>query len=290
MLITVFTPTYNRAYLLQRCFESLLVQTYANFEWLLVDDGSTDTTEQVVLDFQQKAPFKIRYIKQHNSGKHIAINTGVSLAKGAYFLILDSDDYLPNKALETLKNKINGLTNVSIGGVVGRKQYENGKIIGSPLAHDVIANSLSIRFKYRLKGDLTEVFKTKILQQFPFPQFNGEKFCPEALIWNRIAVKHQLYFFKEAIYVAEYLSEGLTSNIVKIRMKSPKASMLYYSELSHYKIPILQQLKAVINFWRFSFCSNTSFSSKLAQVNSGYSIVGLPLGWLLHIKDKLTVT
>jgi len=291
MFLTVFTPTYNRAKLLHRCFNSLLAQSNTNFEWLIVDDGSTDTTEQVVSTFQKKAPFEIRYYKQENSGKHIALNKGINLACGDYFMILDSDDYLPTNSLETINNKFSGIkNNDNLIGVAGRRGSFENKIIGNDFSTNIICSSLEIRFKYKIKGDLVEVFKTAILKKFPFPQFEGEKFCPEALVWNRIAQRYELLFFNEIIYHSEYIKGGLTDNIIKIRMQSPMASMLYYSELATYNISTIQKMKAVINFWRFSFCSKQAFLLKFKQVNWLYSIVGLPLGLLFYLKDKFSLS
>ena len=100
-LITIFTPTYNRAYTLPKLYESLKIQTNQNFDWVIVDDGSTDDTEVLIKSFIDEGIIKITYIKQKNQGKHIAINTGVTLAKGDFFIVIDSDDYLLENCIET---------------------------------------------------------------------------------------------------------------------------------------------------------------------------------------------
>ena len=110
MIITVFTPTYNRAYIIKNLFNSLKNQTFQNFEWIIVDDGSTDNTEEVVKEWLNESLFfKIKYHKQKNGGKHTAINKGLELASGDVFFIIDSDDYITNDALF----KINSFTNFS---------------------------------------------------------------------------------------------------------------------------------------------------------------------------------
>ena len=78
MIFTVFTPTFNRAYTLPRVYESLKSQTFKNFEWLIVDDGSSDGTADLVKMWQNEGALTIRYFYQINRGKHIAINRGVS--------------------------------------------------------------------------------------------------------------------------------------------------------------------------------------------------------------------
>ena len=287
MIITVFTPTYNRATLLNRVYESLINQSNSNFEWVVVDDGSTDATESVIQNFiaQQKIP--ITYIKQENKGKHFAINRGVQLAKGEYIVILDSDDALTSNAIASIMESVKSINeDSSIGGFVGRKIYFDQKLIGKMIGKNIISNSLDIRFKYNIIGDLAEIYKVRVLKEFPFPEIKNEKFCPEALVWNRIAQKYNLLFTDEMVYQVEYMQDGLTAKIVKIRMTSPLASMLCYSELATYSIPLFEKIKANINFWRFSFNSNRNFFKKIKSVNFIFSIICLPLGLLLFFNDQ----
>ena len=285
-MITVFTATYNRAALLPRVYTSLLEQTCDDFEWIIVDDGSTDATAQLAALWLSENIIPIRYFNQVNGGKHRAINKGVFEAKGSLFFIVDSDDYLPNNALATLLSKYHvAKQKYDISGIAGRGMFSDGIIVGSNNFSELVCTSLDIRYKYKVAGDLVEVFETDILRQFPFPEFNNEKFCPEALVWNRIAQRHALYFFNEPIYVTQYIPGGLTSSIVKIRMKAPLASMLCYAELASYQIPFVQKIRATINFWRFAFCSKTSFFDKVKKVNFIFSILGLPLGYCMHLND-----
>lgn len=285
--ITIFTPTYNRAELLPRLFESLQAQTLSVFEWIIVDDGSNDATQEVVQDFTKRADFPIRYIRQENRGKHFAINKGVQEANGDYFFIVDSDDMLPTDALELIESRITTIDHrPEIGGISGRCQYLNGEMIGCFEGDLIEANALDIRFKHRVKGDLSEVFRTAVLREFPFPEIEGEKFCPEALVWNRIAQKYALAYFNQPIYIAEYQPEGLSSNIVTIRMYSPLASLLTYSEMASYDIPWKEKIKVSINFWRFAFHSDYNLSQKFEMLNTLWSLAVLPLGYFLYLLDK----
>jgi glycosyltransferase involved in cell wall biosynthesis len=288
MDITVFTPTYNRAYRLKKLYQSLAEQTFKNFEWVIIDDGSIDETEDIVSSFQLENNIQIQYIKQENGGKHRAINKGLEFAKGALFFIVDSDDRLPFNALEIIIRNYDQIkNNTNVAGVVGRKAYFDKQKVGSQDKFDsLITDALSIRYKENLQGDLAEVFKTEILKTFVFPEISNEKFCPEALIWNRIAQKYKLLYFDESIYECEYLEDGLTAKITKIRMQSPKASMLHYAELEHYKIPWIQKVKANINFWRFSFTGTYTVFQNLNKVAILNSIFGLPLGFFMALNDK----
>ncbi len=287
MLITIFTPLYNRVSYLKRIYKSLVQQNDSEIEWIIVDDGSSDNPKQIIDKIKTNAPFKILFINQKNRGKHVAINKGIKNAKGDYFFILDSDDFLPQNAIKVLREKIKLIhTDNSIAGVSGRCMIHNNAIVGNIFNADILSNALDIRYKHNVIGDLAEVFKTRVLRKFPFPVFKNEKFCPEALVWNRIAQKYKLLFFNKPIYTCEYLDGGLTDKIVKIRMTSPIASMLTYSELASYAIPVVQKIKAYINFWRFAFNSEQSLNKKLNYLKHKIGILLLPIGYLMFLNDK----
>lgn len=194
-MITIFTPSYNRADLLPRLYKSLCEQTCKDFEWLIVDDGSKDNTKEVVELWLNNKDFPIYYYQKNNGGKHTAINMGVELAKGELFFIADSDDFLPPNAIAIVMDVWNGLKSYStvrtmneFGGVCGLDGYEDGRIIGSGLPKDIIDISYTqIRDRYSVTGDMKEVYVTSVMKEFPFPEIDGERFCSEALIWNRIA-------------------------------------------------------------------------------------------------------
>lgn len=286
MLITVFTPSYNRAFFLRNIFESLTRQTFHDFEWIVVDDGSTDSTKEVMKKIvAEPHTFPIKYIYKANGGKHTAINIGAREADGELFFILDSDDRLPIDSLETVAKYYSQIqNNPNFGGVSGIDGFTNGDVLGSGLPSPIIdASTIDIRFKYKVKGDMAEVFRTEVMREFPFPEISGEKFCPEALVWNRIAKKYKLRFFNKIIYLADYQNDGLTANIVKMRMKSPVGSMMTYSEMLALDIPLLQKIKASINFWRFRFCSD-KVDRRTIHIKWSWTY---PLGLLMHLKDSL---
>lgn len=254
-LLTVFTPIYNRAYIIPQLYESLCSQTSKDFEWLVVDDGSTDDIGELMDRYVAENRIRIRYIRQANGGKHTAINLGVQKAEGDFFFIVDSDDYMTDNAVEWILHTAEPIAgDKRFAGISGIRIRPDGKKIGGGGDFGVIdANAIDIRLKYGIAGDLAEVFKTEVLKQYPFPVFEGEKFCPEAVVWNRIAKKYMLRYCHEGIYVCEYLADGLTAKITKMRRNSPNASMTYYSEHYHDNMPIVWKFKAAINFWRFKF-------------------------------------
>lgn len=308
MLVTVITPTYNRALLLPRLYESLRRQTNNNFEWIVVDDGSTDDSMQLFLgneglmasakhistdkeiwvgDFRNndgKASPVLKYVRKDNGGKHTAVNVGVQLAKGDLTLILDSDDELPTTAISDILAKYDIIRDDDkVGGLCFYIAHRNGRVIGRPILNNILTDSLNIRYALKVKGDMCEVFKTSVLRDNPFPVIPDERFCPEALLLNRIALKYKLLLFREVVYFRDYLDGGLTDNIVGIRMKSPSASMLTYAELTECPVPFKARVKAAINFWRFWYCRTaTSVVPRLAPIWHCLR----PLGWAMHRRDK----
>lgn len=306
MLITIFTPAYNRAGLLPKVHESLCKQTFRDFEWVVVDDGSKDDTRSVVDKFRDESlewrdsievescqtsdflpltsDFPIRYFYQENGGKHRAINHGVREAQGELFLILDSDDTLPPNSLELINHYYQQVKDdPSFGGVCGYMAHHDGTIIGRGCDVPVLdANSIEMRYKYNIQGDMLEVYRTSVMREIPFPETEGEKFVPEALVWNRIAQKYRLRVFHEVVYYRDYLDGGLTDKIVKIRMTSPIASMYTYAELNSYDIPFVSKVKAAINYWRFRF--NLNDNKRYPKLPWYWNWV-MPVGFAMYRRD-----
>lgn len=231
MEITVFTPTFNRAYTLGRLYQSLQSQTFREFEWLIIDDGSTDNTEELVRGFIDDNTVLIRYKKTANHGKHIAINEGAKLADGRLFFIVDSDDYLTPDALQKVldaEKSIPDNEKQKYAGVCGLRGYSDKVIIGTTFSGTYLDITSLERDKYNISGDKAEVYYTKLLQKYPFPQFDDEKFCTECVVWDQIASDgYRLRYFNDIIYITEYLPDGLTSNIQSHYFNSPKGYGFY---------------------------------------------------------------
>ena len=288
-MITILTPTFNRAYLLPRLFESLTHQTDFDFEWLVMDDGSTDGTSDL---FAGKtflsAPFPIRYYQQENGGKHRALNAGVKQAKGDFIFIADSDDWLLPQSVAIVGQHTSAIADDNtFAGVAGLDIFDDERIVGTGLPQDIIdCNAMDIRYRYHVDGDLKEVFKTTVLQEFPFPEIQDEKFCPEQLVWFRIAQKYKLRYFNTPIYVAEYQPNGITASIIRVRMLAPQATCMMYAEMLAYKIPFKEKIKAAINFWRFKVCAPSRVM--ITTLKGGWRWCYL-IGMLLHWRDKRQV-
>lgn len=269
-MITVFTPTYNRAYILPKLYESLCAQTDKDFEWLVVDDGSTDETSSLLEKWKKEQKIQMNIIKRENSGKSTAINLGAKNARGNLFFIVDSDDFLTNDAISTILNdeKIFSENRIAFsvaGFCYRRRNYRTGTVIASsdyPLPE--AATSLELAFKYHQNGDKAEVFYTDVLKKFPFPEIRGNKFVPEALVWYRIAAAgYKLIIKEKAIYNCDYISDGYTKNFKKNLRKNSKGFTLFYKEcLSYKKIPLIIKIKYLIRLFQCEFYSLENRRSK----------------------------
>lgn len=285
--ITILTPTYNRASLLPRLFDSLLRQTNKDFEWIVVDDGSTDDTREVVANLKEKCggAFPMGYVYKANGGKHMAINIGAERARGELLFIADSDDLLTDDALETVANSWHDISDdKSFAGIAGLDiTMDTREVIGSGLPQEHIdCNAIDIRYRHHVTGDMKEVFRTEVLREFPFPEFVGERFCPEQLVWFRMARRYRLRYINKPIYIADYQPDGITAGITRARMRNPSASMLTYAELTECPVPFLVKVKAAINFWRFWHCRTAT--SVVPRVALRWHWLR-PLGWMMHVRD-----
>lgn len=224
MEITIITPTYNRAKKLCKLYNSLKNQTNKEFIWLIIDDGSTDNTEYIINQFISENRINIEYYKKQNGGKHTALNMGIKKIQTDLTFIVDSDDWLEKNAVETInmyhkKYKYNN----QICGYSFLRKYSNGTVNGKFLdKNEVVDDYINIRINGKdTNSDKAEVWKTKCLNEYPFPEFKGEKFLGEDIVWIQMALKYKMVFINEAIYVSEYLEEGLTKNRRKNNIQSP---------------------------------------------------------------------
>lgn len=228
MKFTIFTPSYNRAHTLPRLFDSLKKQTFQDFEWLIVDDGSTDETQKIIEEIQRsEKTFPITYLKTENGGKHRAINLGLKHARGELFFIVDSDDYLPEKSLEIfdqVEKTIPAEQKQNFAGICGQRYYiKEDKAIGTTF-HDneFLDITTNERAKYKIFGDKSEVVYTDIFRKYPFPEIPGETFCTENIVWDRIAHDGFLFrFFNGDVYRCDYLNDGLTNKGLKLYAANP---------------------------------------------------------------------
>ena len=251
MKLTVFTPTYNRAYIIENLYRSLQRQTCFDFEWLVVDDGSEDNTCRLFEQWlQEDNPFPVRYFRQENGGKHRAINRGLELAQGELFFTVDSDDYLTDDAVEKVLYWEENLP-------------EDGKYCGFAgnlgTAADVTTNRIfpdafhegTALDRYGIvDGERAMVFYTRLHRQYLYPEFPGEKFMTEAVVWNRMAHDgYRMRFYNDIIWVYAYLADGLTKSGESIFLRNPEGYWLFLKEKACFlNFSIINKLKMCYTF------------------------------------------
>lgn len=255
MRITVFTPTYNRVHTLEQLYRSIQRQNFSDFEWVVVDDGSVDDTEQFFQRIMaEENPFPIRYIKTVNGGKHRAINRGVAEAKGELFLIVDSDDYLTDDALagiDRVEKTIPSNIKDQFAGICGQKGFAVNCPIGESFEGDVLDITSLERGVHGINGDKAETFYTEILRRFPFPTFEGENFITECVIWDKIAEAGlKLRFYNEIMMICNYRSDGLSAQGEELFLRSPRGYGLYlYQSRENGKIVGLSMWNRYLRFY-----------------------------------------
>lgn len=226
-LVTIITPTYNRGKELKRLYQSLINQESYNFRWLIIDDGSVDDTENIVKVFKENASFNVEYIKKQNQGKHTALNRGIKEIKTVLTFIVDSDDLLLPCAVRIIEDYYNKYkSNKKLGAFSFLRCKQDGTSIIQAPREEFVGSYLQCRIKDNLAGDMAEVFYTEVLKEFPFPEFEGEKFLSEDVVWIRVGKNYDYLFVNKAIYQCEYLEGGLTANDKPMKFASPLGSMM----------------------------------------------------------------
>ncbi|WP_116472436.1 glycosyltransferase family 2 protein [Zobellella maritima] len=275
-MVTILTPTYNRAHTLPRLFYSLLEQTTHDFEWLVVDDGSDDNTESIIDEFKKDSPFPVRYIKKNNGGKHTALNVGFIKADREWIFVLDSDDWLRNDCIDKIISELTS-NDFNYNSLSFLRVYESGEVIGDPFPDGL--NDFLDRELFKVKGDKAEVFNKSCLEGFCFPSYDGENFMAEAPLYIWYGQRFNTRFINYGGYICEYQSDGLSTNSIINRYKSLN-STLYVTEVkykAHDDFPF--KARAAINWWRFK-------SSRIAMKKEWRPpLVYLPIGMLLFLFD-----
>ena len=287
---TVFTPTFNRAHTLHRVYQSLTPQTFRDFEWLVVDDGSTDNTRSLVSRWQDEADFTIRYYWQENAGLQSAWNLGAELAEGELFLKLDSDDECVPHALERLKYHWDRIPEVARRGFVGVTalvRRPDNELEGTPFPHSPLdSTALEIR-RYKVAGDKWGFLRTTVVRRYPFPIIEGERFVPDSLVWNRMAARYRTRFVNEVLLTYYPSPDSLTSPLP--RVLSPRGTAQFYREFvrSRAFLPTSTLLRAYANRVRYGLHAGEQLRAQWEEVPSRrHWLCALFPGLLLHARDR----
>lgn len=293
---TILTATYNRARELPRLKASLDAQENRDFEWLIVDDGSVDGTDVLAASWAEESAYPTRYLKRENGGKHRALNDGVRAARGRWLLFVDSDDRLAPGAIAALSARVpEADADPSICGILGLKVSSDGAMIGEAFPRGMVRRSaLDLAFRDRMRGDKSETVKREVMLQFPFPEFEGERFMTENVVWYRIARAGYDYLLLQApIQVCEYRSDGLSARSLDLRLANPAGNLLYYAEALESPYPARLLLREAVNFARFAAHAKRGTLPpgipKLSTRARFLKAIASPFGFVAALRDRIAL-
>lgn len=285
--LTIFTPTYNRGYILSQLYSSLLRQTNKAFQWLIVDDGSSDTTPKLVEDWIQEGKISIKYMYQENAGKMQAHNRAVENTDTELFVCVDSDDYLVDNAVDRIISAYKKIENNNeIIGIVGYRGDAKGKILGkNSFPRNQYLNLRNI-YEKGFRGDTTLVFKTIMLKEFQFPSIKGEKFISESYIYDQIDQKYKYYIFPEIFIVCSYRSDGYTQNMKEILLKNPQGTLLVANQRMSMHFNLKTKILAAATYQYYSWIMGEKKYIKKAS-SKWMLFLGFPISIYYYIKEHV---
>jgi glycosyltransferase involved in cell wall biosynthesis len=278
--ISVLTPTYNRARLLPRVFESIKSSDPEGIEWIIADDASSDGTAEIVDRLSRSAGFSVAYRRREkNGGKHRALNDIVKLARGELVVIMDSDDEFTEGALDeawALWTSRSEEERRSLGGLVGLSvERDTGEVIGDEFPTSPwIASIIESRLASGVEGDKCEFWRGELLKSEPFPEFEGEPFLPEGVVWNRIGRRCEMLNVNRAWQRKEYLRGGLTDSLKAIDKANPRGYSLLYGELLVDQLPARYKAACAASYWKYSRLAGESVSRRCAKLKQ-WALPGL---------------
>lgn len=253
-MLTVFTPAYNRSDMLPRLYRSLCGQSCYDFEWLIIDDGSSDNTQDAVRIFLNETRFPVRYIRKENGGKHTAHNLALEQAAGEWFLCVDSDDMLATDAVAKLIEKFAQLNGEN--GIIAYKEDLNGHLLSDPFPKEMKQTKMHcLALIHGCRGEFSLAFSTAFARQFPFPVFEGERFVTESVVYDRMDRHGQLALLPEVITVCEYQSDGYSSNFGRLMKQNPSGFCLYFFQRIDLQTKLLQRIIHAGKYWCFRWIS-----------------------------------
>lgn len=284
VFLSIVTPTYNRAHLLTACFESLCRQTAFDFEWIVIDDGSTDNTEAVVSSFKADK-FPILYRKKPNGGKHTALNEAHDMIRGKYVLILDSDDTLTKDAAAAVKAEWEKWEQDATVGIVtllkGRSEDDPNCVVRD---WNTPVDVMRYRRSCLRSNDCCEVIRAELFKKYPFPVFPGERFLAEGALWGRVSFDCKCVYVNKVIYLCDYLEGGLTKSGRAMRVRNPLGGMFHADIYMAKKNFLKKRIKNGLLYTCYGFFAN----KRPAEMAKGCRAKGLmwlclPLGRALYL-------
>ncbi len=287
--ITVFTPTYNRDHCLGNLYQSLVRQTSRDFVWLIIDDGSSDGTKVLVDSWISDGKVDIEYIFQENQGMHGAHNTAYKNIDTELNICVDSDDFMPDDAIEEILKFWNNNKKENWAGIIGLDSYADGSIVGTSFPEEMLeCKSYKLRSQHNVVGDKKFVFRTDIIKKYPdYPIFEGERFVPLNYKYLLVDLDYDLGVMHKVLCIVEYLPDGSSRNIIDQYKKNPRG-------FAHERLVRMKHAYTVKERFKNSvhYISSLMFQGKYdflrKSTNKPLTLLAIPFGVALHIYLKNT--
>ncbi len=283
--ITVFTPTYNRAYCLHKCYESLIHQSNQDFVWLIIDDGSTDNTKELIESWIQENKIDIQYHFQENLGMHGGHNAAYRLIQTPLNVCIDSDDFMAEGAIEKIMSYWKEIKdNPKFAGLVGLDADESGAIIGTKIPENIKETTLYDLYNtHKVLGDKKLVLRTDVVKQYPpYPIYEGERFVPLGYLYQLIDQDYKLFPVNDVLCIVEYMQDGSSMNMLKQYRRHPRG--FAFSRKSRMKLAksFKDKFKNAIHYVSSSlFIKNARFLNESPKKLT--TLLAIPFGVALNL-------
>ena len=275
MFITVFTPTFNRAGLLPRLYEGLRRQPFSDFEWLIVDDGSTDNTSEVVEGFIGDGAIRIRYLRTENRGKYRAFNLAMEMAEGDWLFCVDSDDFPATDALAHLRMTSSHADDDDCA-IVGMKSDADGNSLSRPTLVDPKGKCTFSAF--RDEGEYSIVLRTEIVRGYPFPDIEGENFVTEDVLYDALDLAgYSCLRTDRVLTICEYQPEGLSASVYRLMMQNPTGFLIYHMQRIDLACSFRERVGHILRYHAFR-CMSAHKEYRYRGKHSGFVTLLAPLG------------
>jgi glycosyltransferase involved in cell wall biosynthesis len=280
--ITVFTPTFNRAYCLDQLYQSLLRQTNKDFLWLIIDDGSTDNTSDLVSGWISENKFEIHYRFKNNGGMHTGYNLAYELITTELNVCIDSDDYMTDNAIELILNHWKNFGNKNYAGIIGLDCYKNGVVIGDEIPKDLFESTIcEFNWVLGIKGDKKLVYRTDVMKQLPpYPTFHKEKFVPLDCKPVMADQYYKMLTLNKVLCVVEYMEDGSSKNIIKSYLNNPKGFAYSRKIRMQYSPSIKDKFRNAIHYVSSAIITK-NFKFLLQSPRKILTFIAIPFGVLL---------
>ena len=286
--ITVFTPTFNRANLLPKLYESLCAQTSQDFLWLIIDDGSSDGTHELVKQWQSENRIEIDYKYKENGGMHTGHNLAYELIKTELNVCIDSDDYMPDNGVHIILDELHHLNDISLAGLIFLDADADGKIIGTQIPDSLQRGSLKeLYVKHNVSGDKKVVLKTEVVKKYArYPEFKNERLVPLGILYLMIGFDYDFLYINKVLCIVDYQAEGSSGTILNQYRKSPRGFLYARNIQKKYSYSLLEDMKHSAHI-----VSSSIFANQIGEILKGekayLNVLMIPIGVLVNIYIRL---